>query len=342
MLCTYIFSLCHQDQEDLEDLQGTYQYAKFTRGDMGNGCWEAQFYNREDEAPEDGVVLASLEGAILINESDLIPSLEVVTHPAFPQDDDMVSVEELSGVNFSSSVDSPYTSSENFIFLPGGCVGGVNTAHDSAFTCKTTHIRPLYRKEGSRYKLTLTDTGEPSGYVMVTVGYTVSLGAEEEDAHESIASRILESYAVSQERWKPFVRKQQEVVMRATPHHHLFSDEGLAYGALYKEIEYTEGYANTELVCNDFLYCGQEQEFMDNLQGFLPVYDMPWFFNMPASAIERLGDRAIAGKYPTLSVASFTIIPNKSEAEKWSELINSWMDKYGKLSLSGDSWYKVQ
>lgn len=69
---------------------------------------------------------------------------------------------------------------------------------------------------------------------------------------------------------------------------------------------------------------------------------MPWFFNMPAGAIEYLGDRAIAGKCPTLAVASFTIIPNKSEAEKWSELINSWMDKYGKFSLSGDSWYKGQ
>ena len=87
MLCTYIFSLCHQDQEDLEDLQGTYQYAKFARGDMGSGRWEAHFYNREDKVPEDGLVLASLEGAILINNSELIPSLEVVTHPAFPRDE---------------------------------------------------------------------------------------------------------------------------------------------------------------------------------------------------------------------------------------------------------------
>lgn len=78
------------------------------------------------------------------------------------------------------------------------------------------------------------------------------------------------------------------------------------------------------------------------MHGFLPVNDLPWFFQMPGGAIEYLGYKAVNGEKPVLHVGSFTILPNKGDTEEWAELINSWMDKYGKLSLLGDSWHKVQ
>ena len=79
---------------------------------------------------------------------------------------------------------------------------------------------------------------------------------------------------------------------------------------------------------------------MDNMHGFLPVNDLPWFFQMPGGAVEYLGYKAVNGEQPALHVASFTVLPNKSDTEEWAEVMNSWMEKYKMPSLSGSSWYK--
>lgn len=347
MLCTYIFRLNTPPQIGLNDIKESYDYADFTTGSMGAGVWETQFYNKKKDDLEDGYMTASLVGAVLYGDHWLVDALELVNHPSFPAENETAAIEKMGGIDFSNKVDSPYSISDNVVFLPRKCINSISfLSNSSSFTCRTTHIRPLYLREDSQYKFTLTNTMIPSRYVMVTVGYVVSCDIEGNDRqdgdtiHSDIAERTLESYDLSQSRWKPFIHENQSVVMEPSPHHHMFSDTGMGYGPYYKEFQYEEGLTNTEIVCNNFLYCGQEHEFMDNMQGFLPVYDLPWFFQMPCGAIEYLGYKVVNGEKPVLHVASFTILPNKSDTEEWADVMNSWMGKYKMLSLSGSSWYK--
>ena len=209
MLCTYIFRLNTPPQIGLNDIKEAYDYADFTTGSMGAGVWETQFYNKKKDDLEDGYMTAKLVGAVLFGDRWLVDALELVNHPSFPTENETAAIEKMGGIDFLNTVDLPYSISDNVVFLPGKCVNSISfLSNSSSFTCRTTHIRPLYLRKDSQYKFTLTNTMIPSRYVMVTVSYVVSCDIEGNDRqdgdtiHSDIAERTLESYNLSQSRWK--------------------------------------------------------------------------------------------------------------------------------------------
>mgnify|MGYP001791440122 FL=1 len=126
MLCTYIFSLNTTPWIGLNDIKEAYDYADFTTGSMGAGVWEAQFYNKKKDDLEDGYMTANLVGAVLFGDHLLVDALELVNHPSFPTENETAAIEKMDGIDFSNAVDSPYSISENVVFLPEKCVNSIS------------------------------------------------------------------------------------------------------------------------------------------------------------------------------------------------------------------------
>ena len=336
MICTYIFKICDGNAEKFSNFKQRYKYVKFTPGRINNDSWKAQFCDNEHDSLTTGqTVFADLKGGVLIAGSQISGKLDMITSLHFINPIEQIASDIVDTEDYFSDADEPYYSKiDGPIFLSAKRFHGYKDLHNSSFVCKSTHIRFLYQDDKNHNNFTPKAGKNFTPYVIITVGYTVvpeieyAGSASSNEQHQEIATRTLGSYNVSQTRWKPLIHLLKHEMFEPEPDHPFFARNPKSHAPEYLKEVFEEYDTCTEIICNNFLYCGQANFFTYNLQSFLPVDHLPWFFQMPSGTIEYLGDRAVAGEKPVLSVASYSIYPDSGVAKSCVEVINSWVAEY--------------
>ena len=336
MICTYIFKICDKNAEKLSNLKQHHKYVKFTPGKINNDSWKVQFYDDEyDSLDTDKTVFADLKGGVLIAGSQISGELNMVASFHFIKPIEQISPDIVESEDYFSDVNEPYCSKiDGSIFLSEKRFHGYKDLHNSSFVCKSAHIRFLYQDDNNHNSFTHKVGKNFTPYIIITVGYTVVPETDyggytsSNEQHKEIATRTLEAYNVSQTRWKPLTYVLKHEMFAPEPDHPFFACNTNSHAPEYLTKIFEEYDTCTETICNNFLYCGQVNFFTHNLQSFLPVNNLPWFFQMPSGTIEYLGDRAVAGEKPVLSVASYSIYPDSRVTKSCVEVINSWSAEY--------------
>lgn len=336
MICTYIFKICDKNTEKFSNLKQYHKYVKFTPGTINNGSWKVQFYDNEhDSLATSQTVFADLKGGVLIAGSQISGQLDMATSLHFINPIEQITPDIADSEDYFSDADEPYYSKiGGSIFLSEKRFHGYKDLRNSSFACKSTQVRFLYKDDNNHNNFTHKAGKHFTPYIIITVGYTVVpeidyVGSTlSNEQHKEIATRTLYAYNVSQNRWKPLTSTLKHEVFKPEPNHPFLTGDPKSYIPEYLTKIFEEYETGTEIICNNFLYCGQENFFTYNLQLFLPVDNLPWFFQMPSGTIKYLGDSAVSGDEPVLSVASYTIYPDSRVTASCVEAINSWVEEY--------------